>query len=86
MNWVFQSTSRRIASKATRTRHRAQHEALGAEGTSRSTVLKMVTVVAESEARRENAKLAVQKTEHVDFAYLLKLAKDLRSFGKSSAG
>ena len=37
---------------------------------------KLVTVVAESEARRENAKLAVQKTEHVDFAYLLKLAKD----------
>ena len=37
---------------------------------------KLVTVVAESEARRENAKLAVHLTEHVDFAYLLKVAKD----------
>ena len=37
---------------------------------------KLVTVVAESEARRENAKVAVQKTQHVDFAYLLKLAMD----------
>ena len=40
-----------------------------------------------AEARRENAKLAFQKTEHVDFAYLLKLAKQFGDgFGKSSAG
>ena len=49
-------------------------------------------LVAENErlhaaARRENAKLAFQKTEHVDFAYLLKLAKEFgNGFGKSSAG
>jgi len=29
-----------------------------------------------SEARRENAKLAIQRTEHVDFAHLLELAKE----------
>ena len=40
-----------------------------------------------TEARRENARLALQKTEHVDFAHLLKLAKEFGDgFGKSSAG
>jgi len=36
-----------------------------------------------AEARRENAKLAIQRTEHVDFAHLLELAKE---FGDGFGG
>ena len=40
-----------------------------------------------AEARRENAKLHFQRTEHVDFVHLLELAKEFgEGFGKSSAG
>ena len=40
-----------------------------------------------AEARCENSKVAFQKTEHVDFAYVLKLAKEFGDgSGKSSAG
>ena len=40
-----------------------------------------------AEARRDDAKQACQKTEHVDFAYLLKLSKEFGDgFGKSSVG
>ena len=40
-----------------------------------------------AEARRENAKLAFQRTEHVDFVHLLELAKEFgKGVCKSSAG